>query len=42
MQPYRRDSRFQDLVTRLGFIDYWQREGLPDSCDLQNRKLVCH
>ncbi|HEV2700771.1 MAG TPA: winged helix-turn-helix domain-containing protein [Steroidobacteraceae bacterium] len=41
MRPFRRDPRFQALVTRLKMIDYWKQYGPPDGCDLQNSQLVC-
>ncbi|HEV2700778.1 MAG TPA: winged helix-turn-helix domain-containing protein [Steroidobacteraceae bacterium] len=41
MRPFRKDPRFQALVTRLKMIDYWKQYGAPDGCDLQESKLVC-
>jgi hypothetical protein len=41
MRPFRRDARFQRLVTRLGLIDYWKQYGPPDDCDLHGDVLVC-
>ena len=35
--------RFQDFVTRLGFIEFWKRYGPPDGCELQEGgRLVVH
>jgi hypothetical protein len=42
MRSFRQDPRFQDIVTRLHFIDYWKQYGPPDACDLKDGKLVCH
>jgi TolB-like protein len=41
MRPFRRDARFQQLVTRIKLIDYWKRYGPPDECDLRGDTLVC-
>jgi TolB-like protein len=41
MRPFRRDARFQRLVSRLGLIDYWKQYGPPDDCDLHGDVLVC-
>jgi TolB-like protein/Flp pilus assembly protein TadD len=43
MRPFRRDPRFADYVDRLGLhlIEYWQKYGPPDDCDLKNGKLTC-
>jgi TolB-like protein/Flp pilus assembly protein TadD len=32
MQPFRNSQRFQALVSRLGFSDYWRQYGPPDDC----------
>ena len=42
MRPFRRDSRFSGLVQRLRMIDYWNKYGPPDGCELQTRQLRCH
>jgi serine/threonine-protein kinase len=42
MRPFRRDPRFQAFVTRMGLMDYWNKYGPPDDCDLKNGKLTCH
>jgi TolB-like protein/Tfp pilus assembly protein PilF len=43
MRPFRRDARFQALVTRWGgMMQYWQKYGPPDDCDLTGDKLACH
>jgi len=41
MRPFRKDRRFQRLVTRLNYIAYWKRYAPPDDCDLKDGKLVC-
>jgi tetratricopeptide (TPR) repeat protein len=41
MRPFRRDVRFQQLVTRLKLIDYWKQYGSPDDCDLRGATLTC-
>jgi hypothetical protein len=41
MRPFRKDPRFQALVTRIGLIDYWKKYGPPDDCDLSDGKLTC-
>jgi TolB-like protein/Tfp pilus assembly protein PilF len=41
MRPFRRDPRFQRLVTRFNYIPYWTRYAPPDDCDLRDSKLVC-
>ncbi len=42
MRPFRRDPRFQAFVTRMGLMDYWNKYGPPDDCDLKDGKLTCH
>jgi hypothetical protein len=42
MRPFRRDPRFQPLVTHLKLMDYWKQYGPPDDCDLKDGKLQCH
>jgi TolB-like protein/DNA-binding winged helix-turn-helix (wHTH) protein/Flp pilus assembly protein TadD len=42
MRSFRKDPRFQDLVTRLKFIPYWQQYGSPDGCELNDGKLMCN
>ena len=42
MRPFRRDPRFQPFVTRLKLMDYWQKHGPPDDCELKDGKLSCH
>jgi hypothetical protein len=42
LRPFRRDPRFQALVTRVGLMEYWQQAGPPDDCDLNDGKLTCH
>jgi hypothetical protein len=41
MRPFRQDPRFQAFVTRFGLMDYWQKYGPPDDCDLKDGKLTC-
>jgi TolB-like protein/Tfp pilus assembly protein PilF len=41
MRPFRKDPRFQALVTRIGLIDYWKQYGPPDDCALKDGKLTC-
>ena len=41
MSPFRRDARFQEFVTRLGMMPYWEKYGPPDDCDLKDGKLSC-
>ena len=41
-RAFRRDSRFQSFVSRLGLMEYWQEYGPPDDCDLRDGKLICH
>jgi TolB-like protein len=44
MRPFRRDPRFADYIDRLGLhlIEYWQKYGAPDDCELKDGKLTCH
>jgi TolB-like protein len=42
MLPFRRDPRFQGIVRRLGFMEYWTKHGLPDGCELRGGELVWH
>ncbi|HEY6457330.1 MAG TPA: winged helix-turn-helix domain-containing protein [Steroidobacteraceae bacterium] len=42
MRTFRRDPRFQALVTRLGYMDVWQQSGPPDACNLKGGVLTCH
>jgi hypothetical protein len=39
---FRQDQRFQALMTRMGYLGYWQQYGPPDDCDLKDGKLTCH
>jgi TolB-like protein len=41
LQPFRKDPRFQTLVTRMGLMDYWKQYGPPDDCDLKDGRLTC-
>jgi TolB-like protein len=42
MHPFRADQRFQGFATRLGLMDYWNKYGPPDDCNLKEHKLTCH
>jgi hypothetical protein len=42
MRPFRQDARFHGVVERLGLMEYWQQNGPPDECDLQDGTLICH
>ncbi len=41
MRAFRRDPRFQALITPLHLMEYWKQYGPPDGCDLQDGKLIC-
>jgi len=41
MDAFRRDTRFQAFVTRLGMLPYWEKYGAPDSCRLDAGRLTC-
>ena len=41
MRPFRQDSRFVVLASRLGLMDYWKHYGPPDDCELSGGKLAC-
>jgi len=41
MRPFRRDPRFQALVSRLRLFDFWKQYGPPDECELRGEALVC-
>lgn len=41
MAPFRRDPRFQDLVSDLDLFRFWQRHGPPDGHALVEGRLVC-
>jgi hypothetical protein len=42
MRPFRADRRFQEFARRMGFIQYWQKFGLPEACQLQGAALTCN
>jgi len=42
MRAFRRDPRFQPLVTRFKLMPYWEQYGPPDGCELKDGKLACH
>ena len=37
----RRDPRFGELMQRWGFVDYWSRYGMSDSCKMESGALRC-
>jgi TolB-like protein len=41
MLPFRQDARFQAMCRRMGLMDFWQRNGPPDGCELSAGVLVC-
>lgn len=41
MRPFRKDRRFQDLVQRLGLMDYWKQVSPPDACTLADSGMLC-
>lgn len=41
MLPFRQDARFQALVERLKFVEYWKVHGPPDGCSLADARVVC-
>ena len=41
MRPLRADPRFQRIITRMGFADYWMEHGPPDGHRLRDGLLVC-
>jgi TolB-like protein len=41
VRPFRRDPRFQQLVTKLKLFEYWKQYGPPDECDLRGENLTC-
>jgi tetratricopeptide (TPR) repeat protein len=42
LRAFRKDARFHGLVTRLGMMEYFERYGPPDDCELKNNHLTCH
>jgi Tfp pilus assembly protein PilF len=42
MQPFRADARFRELARLMGLIEYWQKFGPPDDCQLLGDTLRCH
>ncbi len=40
MLPFRCDARFQGVIARFGFIDYWNRYGPPDGHKMLHGKLI--
>jgi len=42
MRPFRQDARFQEVVRRLGLMEYWRQYGAPDDCELKDGALICH
>jgi TolB-like protein len=41
LRGFRRHSRFQSFVARLGLIKYWERYGPPDGCEIRDGALIC-
>jgi TolB-like protein/Tfp pilus assembly protein PilF len=41
LAAFRRDARFQQLVSRIGCLNYWRQYGTPDGCELHNGVLLC-
>jgi eukaryotic-like serine/threonine-protein kinase len=41
MSAFRRNSRFQGFVTRLGMLSFWEKYGPPDACKLDGGTLTC-
>lgn len=41
MRAFRKDPRFQEVATRLNFVEYWKQYGSPDDCDLHGGTLIC-
>ena len=42
LRAFRKDARFHGLATRLGLMEYFERYGPPDDCELKNNRLTCH
>jgi TolB-like protein/Tfp pilus assembly protein PilF len=42
LRAFRRDPRFQAFQTRFGMMEYWQKYGPPDDCNLKDGRLMCH
>jgi TolB-like protein/Tfp pilus assembly protein PilF len=42
LRAFRKDARFHGLATRLGMMEYFERYGPPDDCELKNNRLTCH
>ena len=41
MAAFRQDSRFAELVSKLGLLDYWREYGWPDACRPVGDGLIC-
>jgi hypothetical protein len=41
MRNFRQSPGFQSLIARLGWMEYWERFGPPDGCELRNGGLIC-
>ena len=39
--PMRASPEFQEIVTRLGLIDYWRATGWPDLCQPEGDGIAC-
>jgi hypothetical protein len=42
LRAFRKDARFHGLATRLGMMEYFERYGPPDDCEISNSRLMCH
>ena len=41
MAAFRQDSRFAELVSKLGLLDYWREYGWPDACQPAGDSVIC-
>jgi TolB-like protein/DNA-binding winged helix-turn-helix (wHTH) protein/tetratricopeptide (TPR) repeat protein len=41
MRPFRRDPRFSHFAAQLGYVEYWERNGPPEGCSLQQSQVSC-
>jgi TolB-like protein/Flp pilus assembly protein TadD len=42
LRAFRQDPRFSGWISKYLPLDYWQKYGPPDDCDLKDDKLSCH
>lgn len=40
LAEFRRDPRFQQIIQRLGLLEYWKAHGPPDHCELRGDQLI--